>query len=90
MKKNTLIIVLAILILAGTYCIYNEIFNWAEFGELIKYLVFRLPIGLSLLIVSKYNKGLQYQYKNILSYFGFIIGAILLLPPGVLYALFIR
>ncbi len=91
MKKSIIIIFfLTLLILVGVYCIYNEIFNWEEFAEVFKYLIFRLPIGLLLLVLSKYNRSLEYNYKDALSYLGFVIGGILLLPPGIIYTLFIN
>ena len=90
MKKNTLVVLgLTFLILIGIYFIYNEIFNWKEFAEVLNYLIFRLPAGLLLLTLSKYNKGLKYGHKDVLSYLGFIVGGILLLPPGIIYSLFI-
>ena len=87
-KENTLLIIFLISTVIGLYLLYSEFFNWAESGEILKYMV-RLPFGLWLLFLSIYNYDYPYNYGVIIRVIGLIIGLILLLPPSIIYT-FIR
>jgi len=75
----------------GIIAVINMFMSWSEMGEIIKYLLIRLP--LSIMIVIYGIKVFDKNPSNVIKMFGFIsviFGIFIFLPPFVIYKLFIR
>lgn len=93
MKKIYIIPALIIVLsLLGIYNLYDQISNWSELGENIRYLIVNIPLTVTILFLSKYNFkfGYKIDVKNFISWLGFIICAVLIIPPYIIYLIFIR
>ena len=88
MQRQKLIVVLIFFFSAITlYYLYDEIANWAELGEMVRYAVLGLPLAVILSLLSYKNLKFEYKNKKVISVMGFVAAAILATPPVVIYYL---
>jgi len=86
-KKSKIILVLA---LFSAWYIYDEIFNWGEWGQTANYFILALPVGTTLLILSIKASKTGNKYDEVIALIGGILAAIILIPPYIIYRLFIK
>ncbi len=90
-KQDKNLMGLIYLVLIGIIVTVNMFMYWSEMGEIIKYLLIRLPLSIIMVIY-----GIKVFYKsnlNLSKIFGFVglmFGIFLMLPPFIIYKLFIR
>jgi hypothetical protein len=91
-KKYIVSVLIVILSLISIYNVYDQVTNWAGLGENIRYIIVNLPLAVMILILSRYNKKLEYKVglNKFISWLGFISCVILIIPPYVIYLFFIR
>jgi len=90
MKRNLTAGAIIFLSAFAVFYIYDEITNWQELGEIIRYVLLGLPLGILLICLSIYNQKLDYKNRVGFTFLGWIAATVLLLPPFLIYLLFIK
>jgi len=90
MKYDNLAFFQLVLIAVAGYYIADELLNWHEFGQILLWLFIALPVGLILLSTSIVSIKREKRLSIVLGIISLIIGIAIILPPNIIYRLFIN
>jgi hypothetical protein len=90
MRKKLIVGSILIITLISFYYLYDELTNWQEAGEIARYILIGLPLGIIQFSLTLYSQEkLDYKNKKIVTVLGYIGAVVLLIPSYVIYRLFL-
>ena len=75
----------------GIIVVVNMFMLWAEMGEIIKYVLIRLPLSIMMVVygIRVFDKT-PFNVGKAFGFIGVIFGIFIFLPPFIIYKLFIK
>jgi hypothetical protein len=89
-KQDKHLMGLIYLVVIGIVVVVNMFIYWAEMGEVLKYILIRLPLSIMMVVygLRVFSESMS-NPRKIFGFIGLMFGIFLMLPPFIIYKLFI-
>jgi hypothetical protein len=88
--RNKDLLLQTLLLLVSAYYVYDQLVDWAESGEIVRYIALGIPVGVIQFFASIWSMQATSKPQRILAWAGLLLSVYLLIPPSIIYKFFIN